>query len=145
MIQVGLISDTHSLLRPEAISALGGSNYIVHAGDIGSPEVLAQLSEIAPVTAIRGNIDKADWASQYSEKKSWRSARDLIYVIHNIYDLDLDPVAAEFDVVVSGHSHKPKIEELDGVLYVNPGSAARADSHFHYGSEVVYRCEWNRS
>ena len=123
MIQVGLISDTHSLLRPEAVEALRGSDYIIHAGDIGSPDVLNQPGQLALVTAIRGNIDKAEWASEYPDEEVLEVDGVFFYVIHNLHDIDLDPVAAEFNVVVSGHSHKPKIEETNGVLYVNPGSA----------------------
>lgn len=123
MVEVGVISDTHSLLRPAALKALRGCDRIVHAGDIGSPEVITGLSTIAPVTAIRGNIDKGDWASEYPEEEVLEVHGRYIYIIHNVHDLDLDPIAAGSEVVVSGHSHQPKIESVDGVLYVNPGSA----------------------
>jgi putative phosphoesterase len=120
---IGVISDTHGLLRPEAISALQGSDLIIHAGDIGRLEVIEQLAEIAPVTAIRGNIDKAAWANEFPETEVVQANKMLIYILHNLKALDLDPQAAGFRVVVSGHSHQPKIEEKDGTLYINPGSA----------------------
>jgi uncharacterized protein len=122
-IAVGLISDTHGLLRPEAVAALTGSDFIVHAGDIGSPEVLAGLSRIAPVTAIRGNVDRGDWASDLPQSEVLECGGAFIYVVHNLAELDLDPAAAGFQAVVSGHSHSPRIHEKDGVLFVNPGSA----------------------
>lgn len=120
---IGVISDTHGLLRPEAISALQGSDLIIHAGDIGRLEVIEQLGAIAPVTAVRGNIDKATWANDFPETEVVQANNMLIYVLHNLKELDLDPKAAGFRVVVSGHSHQPKIEEKDGTLYLNPGSA----------------------
>src|SRR5882757_3332730 len=122
-ITVGLISDTHGLLRPEALAALGGSDFIIHAGDIGNPEVLAGLSALAPVTAIRGNVDRGDWASGLPQTDVLQCGETFIYVVHNLAELDLDPVAAGFQAVVSGHSHSPRIQEKDGVLFVNPGSA----------------------
>ena len=122
-IIIGLISDTHGLLRPEAIAALAGSDLIVHAGDIGSPEVLAGLSRIAPVTAIRGNVDRGDWAANLPPTEILQCGETFIYIVHNLAELDLDPAAAGFQVVVSGHSHSPRIYEKDGVLFVNPGSA----------------------
>jgi putative phosphoesterase len=123
VLTIGLISDTHGLLRPEAIEALKGSDFIVHAGDIGSPEVLAGLSRLAPVTAIRGNVDRGPWASSLPDNEVLQAGAAFIFVIHNIADLDLDPAAVGFQVVVSGHSHQPGWREKDGVLYVNPGSA----------------------
>jgi putative phosphoesterase len=120
---IGVISDTHGLLRPEAVSALQGSDLIIHAGDVGRLEVIEQLKAIAPVTAIRGNIDKAAWADQFPETEVVQVNDTLIYVLHNLKELDLDSNAAGFRVVVSGHSHQSKIEEKDGTLYVNPGSA----------------------
>ncbi len=123
MSVLGIISDTHSLVRPEAIKALQGCDRIVHAGDIGSMEVIEQLSAIAPVSAIRGNIDKNQWATRFPEKEVVKIGDKYIYVLHNVHDLDLDPMAAGFDVVVSGHSHKPSISKKNGVLYINPGSA----------------------
>ncbi|NEQ42259.1 MAG: metallophosphoesterase family protein [Leptolyngbya sp. SIOISBB] len=120
---IGVISDTHGLLRPEAVSALQGSDLIIHAGDIGRLEVIEQLAVIAPVKAIRGNIDQAAWANEFPETEVVEANDTLIYVLHNLKVLDLDPKAAGFRVVVSGHSHQPKIAEKDGTLYLNPGSA----------------------
>ena len=120
---IGVISDTHGLLRPEAVSALQGSDLIIHAGDIGRLEVIEQLEAIAPVKAIRGNIDQAAWAEAFPETEVVQANDVLIYVLHNLKALDLDPQAAGFRVVVSGHSHQPKIAEKDGTLYLNPGSA----------------------
>ena len=118
-----MISDTHGLLRPEAVAALKGSDFIVHAGDIGSPEVLAGLSRLAPVTAIRGNVDRAAWARKLAETEVVELAGISIYVLHDLTQLDLKPEAAGFKVVISGHSHVPKQETRNGVLYLNPGSA----------------------
>ena len=120
---IGVISDTHGLLRPEAVSALQDSDSIIHAGDIGRLEVIAQLEAITPVKAIRGNVDKAAWASMFPKTEVVQADDLLIYVLHNLKQLDLDPKAAGFRVVVSGHSHQPRIEEKDGTLYINPGSA----------------------
>jgi len=121
---VGLISDTHGLLRPEALDALKGSDLILHAGDVGDPAVLDALAELAPVTAVRGNVDTADWADSLPETavlEAGPSAR--LYVLHNIEDLDLDPAAAGILAVIFGHTHQPGTRMKDGVLYVNPGSA----------------------
>ena len=123
MPRVGLISDTHGLLRPEASAFLRGSDFIVHAGDIGDSKVLEELSALAPVTAVRGNNDKGTWAEEIAETEVLQVGDVFIYVLHNLAELDLDPVAAGFRVVVSGHSHHPSVEERDGVLYVNPGSS----------------------
>jgi putative phosphoesterase len=123
MPRVGLISDTHGLLRPEAIAFLRGSDFIVHAGDIGDAKVLKELNTLAPVTVVRGNNDKGPWAEGIAETEVLQVGDVFIYVLHNLAELDLDPVAAGFQVVVSGHSHHPLIEERDGVLYVNPGSS----------------------
>ena len=120
---VGLISDTHGLLRSEALAALRGSDLIIHAGDIGDPEILCQLRAIAPVVAVRGNIDKAEWASRLPMTAVVEAGPAVIYVLHDIGDLDLDPGVADFDIVVSGHSHKPIKSFRSGVLYINPGSA----------------------
>jgi putative phosphoesterase len=122
-ILIGVISDTHGLLRPEAIEALRGSEHIIHAGDVGSPEILEKLSRIAPVIAVRGNIDKAAWSRRLPETQVLESGGVSIYVLHDLAQLDLKPKAAGFSVVVSGHSHVPKQETRDGVLYFNPGSA----------------------
>jgi len=123
MTIVGVISDTHSLLRPEASEYLHGSDMIVHAGDIGSVDVIVALEEIAPVVAIRGNIDKGSWADDFPEVEVVEVHGKYLYILHSLNDLDLDPTAAGFSVVISGHSHAPKMEEIDGVLYLNPGSA----------------------
>jgi putative phosphoesterase len=120
---VGLISDTHGLLRPEALVALQGSDLIIHAGDVGKPEIIEQLRTMAPVIAVRGNIDKGPWASQLPLTAVAEVGSALIYVLHDVAQLDLDPVAAHFNVVVSGHSHKPGRTEQNGVMYLNPGSA----------------------
>jgi uncharacterized protein len=122
MSRVAVISDTHGLLRPEAMAFLRGSDFIVHAGDIGTADVLEQLGTLGPVTAVRGNNDKGSWAELCSETEVLQVEDVFIYVLHNLAELDLDPVAAGFQVVVSGHSHQPSIEKRDGVLYVNPGS-----------------------
>jgi len=120
---VGLISDTHGLLRPEALDALNGSHYIVHAGDIGDPAVLEALSLLAPVTAVRGNNDTGPWARKLPDAAVLEAGSVRIYVLHDLNTLDLDPAAEGFHVVVAGHSHKPGELRRDGVLYVNPGSA----------------------
>ena len=121
--QIGLISDTHGLLRPQALEALRGSELILHAGDVGKPEILAALRELAPVIAVRGNVDTADWARTLPETAVAEADKFLIYVLHDVHTLDLNPAAAGFRVVVSGHSHQPGRFERDGVLYINPGSA----------------------
>ncbi|HVI10482.1 MAG TPA: metallophosphoesterase family protein [Candidatus Binatia bacterium] len=120
---IGVISDTHGLLRPEAVEALRGSDHIIHAGDVGAPEILDQLREIAPLTAIRGNIDKAPWARDLPETEVVEIEGLLIYVVHDLGKIDLNPKAAGFAAVISGHSHVPKQQARDGVLYFNPGSA----------------------
>ncbi|WP_158746932.1 metallophosphoesterase family protein [Acidisphaera sp. L21] len=121
---VGLISDTHGLLRPEASKALRGSDLILHAGDIGKPDILTELERLAPVVAIRGNVDKGLWASAIPETEAIElDGRILAYMLHNLDDLALDPVSAGFRVVVYGHSHKAHTRRKDGVLYINPGSA----------------------
>src|SRR5208337_2925253 len=120
---VGVISDTHGLLRAEAIEAFGGVDHILHAGDIGAPEVLAALVRIAPVTAIRGNVDIEPWARELPETEVVELGGVTIYMLHDLGRLDLKPEAAEIRVVVYGHSHKPKMEEKNGVIYFNPGSA----------------------
>jgi uncharacterized protein len=122
-ILIGVISDTHGLLRPEALAALRGSNCIIHAGDVGSPEILERLSAIAPITAVRGNIDKTAWARKLLGTEVLELAGVSIYILHDLAKLDLKPKAAGFAVVVSGHTHVPKQETRDGVLYFNPGSA----------------------
>jgi uncharacterized protein len=120
---VGVISDTHGLLRPEALAALRGSNQIIHAGDIGDPGILDKLSEIAPVTAVRGNVDHCAWANKIPTANVLEIGEISIYVLHSIQELDLKPEAAKFAAVVYGHSHVPEQEWKNGVLYFNPGSA----------------------
>jgi uncharacterized protein len=122
-ITLGVISDTHGLLRPEAVEALRGSNRILHAGDIGAPEILEALAKIAPVTAVRGNVDTASWARALPETEVVEAGGVSIYILHNLGQLDLKPEAAGLRVVVYGHSHQPKMEEKNGVLFFNPGSA----------------------
>jgi hypothetical protein len=122
---IGIISDTHGLLRPEVERMLVGVDHIVHGGDIGDPRIIDALCRLAPITAIRGNVDTGDWAAAYAETELVRLAGRSIYVLHDLKTLQIDPVARGIDVVVSGHSHVPKIETVDGVLYLNPGSAGR--------------------
>jgi putative phosphoesterase len=122
-ILVGVISDTHSLLRPEALEALRGSEHIIHAGDVGSTEILERLSAIAPMTAVRGNVDKGVWSRKLPETEVLELGGVSVYVLHDLARLDLKPKAAGFAAVISGHSHVPKQEMRDGVLYFNPGSA----------------------
>ena len=121
--RLGVISDTHGLLRPEAVHALRGSDVIIHAGDIGSSEVLRSLEELAPVIAVRGNNDRGPWAKALPLSESLELGRASIYVLHDVNELDLDPRVAGFSVVIAGHSHQPRSEERDGVLFFNPGSA----------------------
>jgi uncharacterized protein len=123
MPRIGLISDTHGLLRPEARAFLHGCDHIIHGGDIGNPDILAELAALAPLTAVRGNNDHGAWAERLRGTELVQVDEVLIQVIHDIARLDIDPRTAEVRVVVSGHSHKPRVEERDGVLYVNPGSA----------------------
>jgi uncharacterized protein len=122
-MKVGVISDTHGLLRPEALAALQGSKYIIHAGDIGEAGILKELSAIAPVTAVRGNVDRDAWARKVPTTEVLEVGGLLIYVLHTLEQMDLKPEAAGFSVVVSGHSHIPKQEVRNGVLYFNPVSA----------------------
>ena len=123
MMWIGIISDTHSLLRPEAIKRLAGVDHIIHAGDIGAPEVIKGLQRIAPITAVRGNVDAGEWAKNYPDTELVVLGGRTLYVLHNLNEIKLDPAASGFDVVISGHSHRPKIETKNGVLYINPGSA----------------------
>ena len=121
--RIGVISDTHGLVRPEAIGALKGSELILHAGDIGKPEVLTSLESIAPVIAIRGNNDRGGWAKKLPDILQLRVNGLGVYIIHNVNELEVDPVMQGFRAVISGHSHKPSITNLDGVMFLNPGSA----------------------
>src|SRR5260370_34588826 len=120
--RIGLISDTHGLLRKEAVEALRGSELIIHAGDVGKPEILEGLRKIAPVVAVRGNVDTAEWAMALPETAVAKAGATLIYVLHDVKALDLNPSAAGFHIVVSGHTHKPVKTERGGVLYIHPGS-----------------------
>jgi uncharacterized protein len=120
---VGVISDTHGLLRPEAVAALAGVERIIHAGDIGERDVLDALGRLAPVSAVRGNNDRGGWARDIPETEVVEIAGVALYVLHDLHELDLDPRAAGFAAVIAGHSHQPRQEERDGVLYFNPGSA----------------------
>lgn len=121
--RIGLISDTHGLLRPQALEALRDSELILHAGDVGKPEILNALGELAPVVAVRGNVDTSDWSRMLPETAVAEAGKILLYVLHDVHTLDLNPAAAGFHIVVSGHSHQPGKFERDGVLYINPGSA----------------------
>ena len=121
--QIGLISDTHGLLRPEAVEALRGSELILHAGDVGKPEILDELRKLAPVVAIRGNVDTAPWTSKLQETELVETQAATFYLIHNVNELDLNPAAAGIHIVLFGHSHQPAQYEKNGVLYINPGSA----------------------
>ena len=123
MRSVGVISDTHGLLRPEAVEALQGSELIIHAGDVGKPEILDDLRKIAPVEAIRGNVDTGIWAQGLPQTRTVEIGEVRIFVIHNIDDLSIDAAAAGFAAIVSGHSHRPSAVQKNGVLYLNPGSA----------------------
>ncbi|MDB5568439.1 MAG: hypothetical protein JWP84_5005 [Tardiphaga sp.] len=123
--RIGIISDTHGLLKPEAEICLAGVDHIVHGGDIGRADIIAALRRIAPVTAIRGNVDTGAWADEFPETWTVRLADRSIFVLHDLKALQIDPVALGIDIVVSGHSHVPKIETIGGVLYLNPGSAGR--------------------
>jgi uncharacterized protein len=122
---IGIISDTHGLLRPEALRALAHVDHIIHGGDIGDPEIITALRRIAPVTAIRGNVDTGKWATEFAETEFVRLAGRLFYVLHDLNTLQIDTVAEGIDVIVSGHTHVPKINSIHGLLYVNPGSAGR--------------------
>lgn len=121
--RIGIISDTHGLLRPEALRALAGVDHILHAGDVGAPEVLERLRELAPVAAVRGNVDRDAWAQALPHTDLVEAAGRFFYLVHDIGDLDIDPAAAGVCAVVSGHSHRPAVVRRKGVLYVNPGSA----------------------
>lgn len=120
---IGVISDTHGLLRPEAVKVLQGSELIIHAGDVGKPEILDDLRQIAPVTAIRGNVDTGIWAQGLPQTRTVEIAGVRIYVIHNIDDLSIDAAAIGYAAVISGHSHRPASTHKNGILFLNPGSA----------------------
>lgn len=123
VFRIGIISDTHGLLRPEAIERLTGAAHIIHAGDIGNGEIIRTLRAIAPVAAIRGNVDQGEWAKDFADTESVRLAGKEFFVIHDLKTLQIDPAGRGIDVVVSGHTHAPKVNTWEGVLYLNPGSA----------------------
>ena len=120
---LGLISDTHGLLREEAIDALRGSDLILHAGDVGGPEILEALRTIAPVVAVRGNVDTGEWAKALPLTEVIQAGSVVVYMLHVLNNLDINPLAAGMHIIVSGHSHKPGQSEKSGVIYINPGSA----------------------
>ena len=122
-LKIGLIADTHNLLRTEALAALQGVNHLIHAGDIGGPHILAELQRIAPLSVVRGNNDQEPWADDIPEHLTLRFGALSLYVLHDLKQLAIDPKAEGIDVVITGHSHKPLHEERNGVLYLNPGSA----------------------
>lgn len=122
-VRLGIISDTHGLLRDEALQALAGSELIIHAGDVGKTEILERLRTIAPVVAVKGNIDSGEWAAALPATAIVETGSARIYVLHDVHELDLNPAGAGFHVVISGHSHKPSRADRDGVIYLNPGSA----------------------
>jgi len=128
-MRLGIISDTHGLLRPEAVKALDGVNLIVHAGDVGDPEILTKLKSMAPVFAVRGNVDTQAWAQELPETAVVEAEGVTLYVLHNLQHLDLKPEASGFRAVISGHTHEPKQYERNGVLYLNPGSAGPRRFH----------------
>lgn len=123
MKTIGIISDTHGLMRHEALDALRGCDLVVHAGDIDSPEVIVALRRLGPVFAVRGNVDRHPWAAEFPTTQVVEVEDTFLYVLHDLNELDLDPVAAGFHVVVSGHSHQPSVTSRQGIVYVNPGSA----------------------
>lgn len=128
-MRLGIISDTHGLLRPEAARALSGVDLIVHAGDVGSPEVLTKLKALAPVFAVRGNVDTESWATELPATAIVDAGSASLYVLHNLREFDLRPEAARFDAVISGHTHQAEQWEREGVLYLNPGSAGPRRFH----------------
>lgn len=136
-ITVGILSDTHGLLRPEVADALSGTDRILHAGDIGDETVLRRLHAIAPVTAVRGNMDHGSWSNRLAVSEMIEIAGFWFYVIHDLYRLDLDPAAAGIHVVVNGHTHRPELVRRAGVVYLNPGSAGYRRSSDPIGIAVV--------
>jgi len=125
IVRIGIISDTHGLLRPEAERLLAGVDHIIHGGDIGNSAIIPALRRIAPVTAIRGNVDKGDWAAEFADTEQAKLAGLSIYILHDLNTLQIDPAAEGIDVIVAGHSHAPKVQTIGNVLYLNPGSAGR--------------------
>jgi len=135
---VGVISDTHGYLQLSAIKLFANTDLIIHAGDIDKPEVLSSLQLIAPVVAVRGNMDKGTWAAELAETQAVEVGEVLMYVLHNLQMLDIDPVAAGFNVVISGHTHKPSVVNQKGVLFLNPGSAALPKSSYMDSAALLH-------
>ena len=137
---VGVISDTHGLLRPQALVALRGVDHIIHAGDVGGPEILEQLQSIAPLTVVRGNTDGGTWTREMARTEVVEVGGATFYVLHDLFDLDLSPQAAGFDAVIFGHTHEPEIRNEDGVLFLNPGSAGpvRGEKPVSLAAELLY-------
>jgi uncharacterized protein len=127
---IGIISDTHGALPPSAVKALSCTDLIIHAGDIGKPAVLDNLEKIAPVFPVKGNMDRGEWAVKIPYKELINKSGVLLYVLHDASNLDLDPAASGFSAVISGHTHRPLIEEHDGVLFINPGSAVQPRGNY---------------
>lgn len=123
MTTIGVISDTHGLLRPQALDLLRGCDLILHAGDMGSADIIPTLRQMAPVTAVRGNVDAGAWAREFEVEEAVEVGEHSLFMIHDLDDLAFDPAEAGFDVIIYGHSHRPKVETLGGVLHLNPGSA----------------------
>jgi uncharacterized protein len=128
-LRIGVISDTHGLLRPEVAHYLAGVSHIIHAGDIGTPDILERLRRIAPVTAIRGNVDVGNWARHYPETETLRLGGRGFYLLHDLKTLEIDPAAHDIDAVISGHSHRVQIKTINGILFLNPGSAGPRRFH----------------
>ncbi|WP_409189063.1 metallophosphoesterase family protein [Bradyrhizobium sp. RDM4] len=128
-LRIGVISDTHGLLRPEVEHYLAGVSHIIHAGDIGTPDILERLRRIAPVTAIRGNVDVGNWARHYPETETLRLGGRGFYLLHDLKTLEIDPAAHDIDAVISGHSHRVQIKTINGILFLNPGSAGPRRFH----------------
>jgi putative phosphoesterase len=122
---LGIISDTHGVLRQNALDALRGVDHVIHAGDIGNPEVIAALEQVAPTTAVRGNTDREPWAESLASEEILTLADTTFFILHDLHDLSLDPAAAGIQVVISGHTHQPMVQTLKDILYFNPGSASQ--------------------
>ncbi|PKM27974.1 MAG: YfcE family phosphodiesterase [Gammaproteobacteria bacterium HGW-Gammaproteobacteria-12] len=137
-MRIGLIADTHNLLRPEALAALQGVDHLIHAGDIGGPHILAELERLAPLSVVRGNNDQDNWADAIPERLTLRFGAIALHVLHDLKQLDIDPAAQGIDVVIAGHSHKPLHEERNGVLYLNPGSAGPRRFQLPIGVGILY-------
>jgi putative phosphoesterase len=142
-LRIGVLSDTHGLLRDEVLSALEGVDQIIHAGDVGCPDILDALEMIAPVVAVRGNMDRDDRPGNLPKTEMVRIGSGFIYVLHNLYDLDLVPEAADILAVISGHTHRPSVAEKNGVLYLNPGGAGHR--RFDYPVSVAVLVVENRA